>query len=58
MVKLPLKSSDLNRGRCGRGCHVDVTNIRSMVIVVTIGDDSMGNMLIKNVLLDKLLEKS
>jgi len=49
---------NLNCGQCGRGCHVDVTSIMSTVIVVTIGNDSMGNKLIRNVLLDELLDKS
>ncbi len=49
---------NLNRGRWGRGCHVDVTSIMRTVVVVTIGDDITGNRLIKNVLLDELLNKS
>jgi hypothetical protein len=49
---------NLNRGRYGHGCHVDVTNIMNMVVVVTIRDDSTRNMLITNVLLDKFLDKS
>jgi hypothetical protein len=49
---------NLNCGCYGHGCHVDVTSIMSMVIVVTIKDDSMGNRLIRSVLLNKLLDKS
>jgi hypothetical protein len=49
---------NLNHGRYGRGCHVDVTTIMSTVIIITIGDDSTGNKLIKSVLLDELLDKS
>ncbi len=49
---------NLNHGRCDCGCHVDVTNIMSTVVVIAIGDDSMGNRLIKSVLLDELLDKS
>jgi len=48
---------NMNRGRYGRGCHVDVTNIMNMVVVITIEDDSTRNRLIKNVLLDELLDK-
>jgi hypothetical protein len=49
---------NLNCGCCNCGCHVDVTNIMSTVVVVTIEDDSMGNRLIRSVLLHKLLDKS
>jgi hypothetical protein len=49
---------NLNRGHCGHGCHVDVVSIMSMVVVVRIGDDSTGNRLIRNVLLDELVNKS
>jgi hypothetical protein len=49
---------NLNRGHYGHGCHVDVTSIMSMVVVVPIGDDSTWNKLIRSVLLDKLLNKS
>ncbi len=49
---------NLNRGHCGHGCHVDVTSIMSTVVVVTIGDDSTRNRLIRSVLLDELLDKS
>jgi hypothetical protein len=51
---------NLSRGSYGHGCHqhVDVTNIMNMVVVVTIGDDSMGKKLIRSVLLDELLNKS
>ncbi len=49
---------NLNRGHYNRGYHVDVTNIMSTIVVLTIADDSTWNKLIKNVLLDKLLDKS
>jgi hypothetical protein len=49
---------NLNRGRRSCGCHVDVTNIMNMVVVITIGDDNMGNRLIRNVLFDELINKS
>jgi hypothetical protein len=37
---------------------VDVTNIMSTIVIVTIKDDSTKNRLIKNMLLDKLLDKT
>jgi hypothetical protein len=37
---------------------VDVINIMSTVVVVTIGDNSTGNRLIKTVLFDELLNKT
>ncbi len=49
---------NLNRGHYSCGCHVDVTSIMSTIVIVTIEDDSTGNRLIKNVLLDELLDKS
>jgi len=49
---------NLNCGRYNPGCHVDVTSIMSMVIVIIIGDDNTRNKLIKSVLLDELLDKS
>jgi hypothetical protein len=49
---------NLNRGHCGRGCHVDVTSIISTVVIITIEDDSIGNRLIMNVLLNEFLDKS
>jgi hypothetical protein len=49
---------NLNRWHYDRGCHVNVNIIMNTVVVVTIRDDSIGNMLIRSVLLDKLLDKS
>jgi hypothetical protein len=49
---------NLNRGCCDCGCHVDVTNIMNTVVVIIIGDDSMGNRLIRSVLLDEFLDKN
>lgn len=49
---------NLNRGRCGCGCHVNVTIIMNIVVIVTIMYDSTGNKLIRNVLLNELLDKS
>jgi hypothetical protein len=49
---------NLNHGHCGPGCHVDVISIMSTVIVVTIEDDSTGNRLIRNMLLDELFDKN
>jgi hypothetical protein len=51
-------SLNMNRGHYSRGCHVNVTSIMSTVVVVTIKDDSTKNKLIKNMLFNKLLDKS
>jgi len=40
---------NLNHGCYNRGCHVDVTSIMSMVIVIIIRDDNTRNMFIKSV---------
>ncbi len=57
-VAIEILDLNLNCGRCGRECHVNVTSIMNTIVIVPIRDDSTGNRLIKNVLFDKLLDKS
>jgi hypothetical protein len=57
-VGIEILDLNLNCGRCDCGCHVNVTRIMNTIVIVTIEDDSIGNMLIRNMLLDELLDKS